>query len=234
MEQVSPSQWPNTVNFFAEGSILFDPALVQPLPPNTSTTTGTRRTNVVQKLFFLSQYNQGWTGTGYQVLPSVPGSACVGSLYRFTTNSRANVALMASAFRSAPVSNLNLVADGIVHFRALTFATNGFRLFPNFPFQTNAFFLDAQTAGATLVNSSFANWNASLPDQVDCYFLSNAVPAYVELELGILEPQVLERFKSIGNPTAQRTYLEQHVAQVHIFRQRIAIRNVDLSAYVFP
>ena len=197
---------------------------------------GLKRTNVIQKLFFLSRYNQDWTATGYQVLPSSPGSACVGSLYRFTTTTRGNLAQMSTAFRNAQVTNLNLVADGIVHFRVLTYATNGFRIIPNpsFPTFTNAAFLDAQLPGTAFVNNTSANWDASVSDQVDCYFLSNAVPAYVELELGILEPQVLERFKSIGSPAAQRAYVEQHVAQVHLFRQRIAVRNVDFSAYVKP
>ena len=45
----------------------------------------------------------------------------------------------------ARVGNLNLVADGIIHFRVVAFATNGFRVFPNpnFPNPTNAAFLDA-------------------------------------------------------------------------------------------
>jgi hypothetical protein len=30
---------------------------------------------------------------------------------------------------------------------------------------------------------------------------------------------------------AARTYLSNHVAQVHIFRQRIPVRNVDPSVY---
>jgi hypothetical protein len=61
--------------------------------------------------------------------------------------------------------------------------------------------------------------------------MSNAVPAYLELELGILEPQVLQKYRSIPLGPPARQYLSNHVAQVHIFRQRIPVRNVDLSAY---
>jgi len=70
------------------------------LPPSG----GLKRTNVIQKLFFLSRYNR-MDRTGYQVLPSSPGSACVGSLYRFTTTTRGQLAQMSTASgprKSAP------------------------------------------------------------------------------------------------------------------------------------
>jgi hypothetical protein len=73
-------------------------------------------------------------------------------------------------------------------------------------------------------------------DQIACYSVSNAVPAYVEIEMGILEPQILQRYRAIGNGSAllqvaQRQYLSNHVAQVHIFRQRVPVRNFDYSVY---
>jgi hypothetical protein len=234
MEQIAPTQAPNTVNFFVEGSPFFNPPFVQGLPP-VGGLPGPLRTNVIQNLFYLSRYNQDWTATGYKVIP-LPGTilpACVGSLYRFTSVTRTNLARTVVDFRNA-ITNLNLVADGVVHFRAVTFATNGFPIQPNpgYAIPTNAVFLDAQDlAKNSLVKYTFSQWNAG---QVDCDFLSNAVPAYVELELGILEPPVLERFRSIGDPTAQRNYLSNHIGQVHLFRQRIAVRNVDYSAYVYP
>jgi hypothetical protein len=64
-----------------------------------------------------------------------------------------------------------------------------------------------------------------------CYFMSNAVPAYVDVELGLLESQILGRYRSIQDPTAQRQYLTNHAAQVHLFRQRIPVRNLDSTAY---
>jgi hypothetical protein len=68
-------------------------------------------------------------------------------------------------------------------------------------------------------------------DQTAAYFMSNAIPAYVDIEMGILEPQVLQKYRSIPIPAVQRQYLSNHVAQVHLFRQRIAIPNVDTTAY---
>jgi hypothetical protein len=69
------------------------------------------------------------------------------------------------------------------------------------------------------------------PDQSATYFMENAAPAYVDVELGILEPQILQRYRSIPVAAAQREYLSNHVAQVHLFHQRIAIPNVDTTAY---
>jgi len=37
--------------------------------------------------------------------------------------------------------------------------------------------------------------------------------------------------ESIPNPALQSTFLANHVGNVQVFRQRIAIRNVDPSAY---
>jgi hypothetical protein len=69
-----------------------------------------------------------------------------------------------------------------------------------------------------------------------CYFLGSAVPASIELEIGLLEPQILARYRAIGSAnaalqSAQYQYLYNRAAQVHIFRQRIPIRNVDYTAY---
>jgi hypothetical protein len=59
------------------------------------------------------------------------------------------------------------------------------------------------------------------------------MPAYVELELGILESQTYHSYKAIvsANPAAAAAFLSNHVAQVHLFRQRVPIHNVDPSAY---
>jgi len=240
LEQITPSSAPNAINFLADqprilpsNPSLFAQPLVQALPGTTA-----QRVNSIQELFFLTRFNQDWIGTGYKVLPN-PGSDCVGSLYRYTATSRLNPGAMSADFLSKTATNLSLVAAGIVNFRITTFATNGFRILPNpaLPGKTNSVFLvqrDPALApfGPFAINSSTAYWSGTVPDQVDYYFVSNAVPAYVELEIGILEPATLERYRSIGSPAAARDYLSNHVAQVHVFRQRATIRNVDYSAYV--
>ena len=259
LAQITPSEMAFTTNFFAlipqASQPPFIPTLYfaesstgQPLLQGLPGTLGLR-TNIIQSLFFVTRNNQDWIGTGYEVLADSP-NAGVGTLYRFATNrNKANAIYLSSDFVQAPLvnvagvpsTNLTRVADGVVHFRVRAFANNGFLISPppgaGFPAWgtypvINAGAVDS-TNYATMPNDTWTGV-AAVPDQVDYYyFQSNAVPAYLEVELGVLEPHILERFKGIGsgNPAAQRAYLSNHVAQVHVFRQRIPIRNVDFNAY---
>jgi hypothetical protein len=58
----------------------------------------------------------------------------------------------------------------------------------------------------------------------DNLFLSNAIPTYVEIELGLLEPQAWDRLKASGNDDVRRQYLMKNSGRVHLFRKRIPIR----------
>ena len=142
----------------------------------------------------------------------------------------------------APFSTVTRVAEGVVHLRVRPFATNGFPIVSSLNplmygytaflggYWTNAtYFTNAQP-----IIAATNHLNLGCPDRYDgCWFLSNAVPACVELELGILELQTYQRYKAIAsdNPAAGAVFLSNHVAQVHIFRQRVPIHNVDPSAY---
>jgi hypothetical protein len=64
--------------------------------------------------------------------------------------------------------------------------------------------------------------NDYFPGQPVMGFASNALPAMVEIELGILEPQTLEQARSVLNPDV---FLQKQAGKVHIFRQQIPIRN---------
>ncbi len=68
----------------------------------------------------------------------------------------------------------------------------------------------------------------------DCVyqFVSNAVPAYVDVELGIMETPTLKQLQALTNsPAAYLSFLTNHAAQVHIFRQRVTIPSADPAAY---
>lgn len=57
-------------------------------------------------------------------------------------------------------------------------------------------------------------------------FLSNALPAYIEMEFGMLEPETLSQYYTMlddGNPNAA-SFLQRQIGKVHLFRQRIPIR----------
>jgi hypothetical protein len=110
--------------------------------------------------------------------------------------------------------------DGIVEFHVHCYDPNGLLL-------TNG--------SQSILSNNFVTITNSLtiaPGEVEFYgFSNNIVPAYVELEVGVLEPAVLKRYHSIPNPAVQATFLASHAGNVQVFRQRVAIRNVDPSAY---
>ena len=135
------------------------------------------------------------------------------------------------------------MADGVVHFRVRAFDTNGYEIVANnnnrLAFPTNHQANYNYNQGLMPITNSFGSWN-SINLQSDYYFLSNAVPASLELEIGFLEPHLVDRWRAMAAgltavtpalQNAQKQYLSNHVANVHIFRQRIPIRNVDYSAY---
>ena len=60
-------------------------------------------------------------------------------------------------------------------------------------------------------------------------FLTNAMPAYVEMEFGMLEPETLAQYYTMlddQNPNAQR-FLQRQISKVHLFRHRITIRTAS-------
>lgn len=245
-------------NFFVEISPGFPPAsaLLQELTGNYWP-----RTNVVQRFFFVTKLNQDWIGIGYQVIPEDANGCVGSlyrfsstNLYRngplMLTSSNFLVAAQIAMLNSASglaVTNVYLptdnttnyiarIADGIVHLRVRAFAKNGCLIVTNaFLPGTNGVFaiMPPPLTGPRYTNVWDTNLYGSVldPDQSYAYFMNEAVPAYVEVELGILEPQVLRKYRSIPIANVARQYLSNHVAEVHIFRQRVPIANVNFAAY---
>jgi type II secretory pathway pseudopilin PulG len=234
LEQITPSYQPiilpPTLNFFSQVPYqagVYNTPILQPLPG-----TGNRRMNLIEDVFFLTKLNQQWTGIGYFVrfnqstnLMLSPFGA--GSLYRFESST--------PALNGRPLSQLftefntarnkgndggsTKLIDGVVHFTVRAYTTNGYWITNN--------------TGMSIA-AGYANYSAqTLRGEVETYaFYSNAVPAAVELEIGILEDRAWDRFRSIPNPTAQGNYLVSNtVGSLHLFRQRVPIRNVDPAAY---
>jgi hypothetical protein len=216
-EQVVPSRQA-AVNFQAA---LPQPAFYQPLLQNLPG-TARKRTNLLEEVFFLTRENRTWTGVGYLVSSPAEG---VGSLYRFAwTNSvTQDPDFLMAAFRNAALTNMSRIIDGVVHFRVRTYDTNGWWITPNLINSRNQLAAQASAQWSPIV----------VPELQYIEFRSNAVPAFIEFELGILEPRALERFKSLPTTAAKRQYLEdaERSARVHLFRQRVSVRNVDPSAY---
>ena len=143
-----------------------------------------------------------------------------------------------AANSGAPFSRIisNRICDGVVQLYLRAFATNGFPIYTlgagTAPlFRTNSSPLNL---GYCVVKSAAAHSTGTYPDNMDLlYTWSNAVPAYLELELGILEPRTFARFDSIGAPAARLAYFQRDdtSTRVQLFRQRIPVRNVDPTAF---
>ena len=223
VEQTTPTCMSNSVNLFAGWN---NYSLVQSLTGKTPAGNDQWRTNIQQNLLFTSRENQTWSWIGYGVVST---GALPGALYRYETNvSAIEMAEVVARGRVDPFTNTNRQAqlvDGVVGFRVLAYDLYG-QLITPFVVPTNVW-------DRVLVSNS-------VPGELsyNYWFLSNAVPAYVEIELGLLEAKTLERARNLpyltGQPAAAQPrvqFLEKQVGHVQVFRQRIPIRNVDPSVY---
>ena len=231
------------VNFFATNNTYYYAPLVQSLPGSTA-----QRTNLLQYFFVLGRNNTQWTGAGYIVNAGSTNSLY--PLYRFyaETNVSANpvvlywnfLSTIYNAEYSGQWTNLSHVMDGVVHLVVRAYDHNGVWLTNGCPFY------------GTWLTNGYAYWQTQCPRNVwfsppyppyswgetGFSFYSNAVPAAVELQMGVLEDRAMQRAESLGIPgqppllvPPEWQYLQAQSGRVHVFRERVAIPNVDPSAY---
>jgi len=254
LQNMAPSQLPNTLNFYADTNEMCpNPASLQALPGNLWP-----RTNFQEKFFFLTKNNLSWTAVGYQVVTN-DATGCVGSLYRFSstnltpyapafqTRYLTNTAGVPpySFWNQRVFTSSNKLADGVVDFRVRAFATNGAALtvpigsppvgYYEWPawFRVSGLPVSSPYLPPTnQIANTYAAWRSPAGSEpLAYYFWSNAMPASVEIEVGILESRLLKTYQGLGSFAAQMNYLSNHAANVHIFRQRINLANVDPNAY---
>jgi len=220
--ELTPTYQTNGVNFFAEIPN-YTPSQME-LPANSY-----RRTNIFQDIFFMARQNQYWSGIGYFVRTNPAYSGFVnpvGTLYRYETNvhvadftGNGYLPFINFVNTTTNISTVSKVLDGVVEFHVRCYDPNGL-------FITN---------GSLVSTNQFVSITNSLviaPGEVEFYgFSNNVAPAFVEVEVGVLEPAVLKRMKSIPNFITQSNFLATHAGNIQVFRQRIPIRNVDRSAY---
>lgn len=202
---IGPSDYPTTVS-----------PTTQDLP------SGTQRTNWLQDIRFLSRQNDEWRAISYRVVYASNG---VGVLYRLlestnrftlesaTSNALGGISLVAQANFNAVISNYHRVLDGIVSFDVRAVDTNGMA-YPNMnpPFgPTNP---NDRWSPNILVDNSTARFE----------FFDAELPAYVDIELAILEPSTLAKFRGRDVQGPALDYLSRQIGRTHVFRQRVAIR----------
>ncbi|MBM3833136.1 MAG: hypothetical protein FJ403_07670 [Verrucomicrobia bacterium] len=242
LEQLSASRLSAGTNLYA--GLIPSPPLVQ----TDLDETRILRTNVLQEFFFLSSMTNRWVGTGYRVIGADDG---IGTLYRFsistnvhrltsTNLSREFMTLeMTNRVTRTISTNFHRVADGIVHLRLAAFDPEGRRM----GFETTNFYPTynilrqnirlQQLPWSNLRNGDWQSANVVLRQdpvaQTKLLFLGNALPAYVDLELAVIEPDALAQYESmrVGPPSVARKFLEKRASKVHLFRKRIPIRTAS-------
>jgi len=221
---------PTPVNFATTLTAFSSPPspLIQPL---LSSPSGVERTDILENIFILSKGNingvPSWVGTGYSVSSNLPDGTLY-PLYRFymATNAASGAPGLYGIYTNFTQFNYtnsvqwSHLMDGVVDLTAQAYDTNGVwitngYIFPYWPYYhvQNVF-----TLGSTV------------PGISQSWFCSNAIPSSVQIELGTIEDRTLVHAQSLAGVN-QSNYLSNAIGQVHIFRQRVWIPNVDLSAY---
>jgi hypothetical protein len=125
---------------------------------------------------------------------------------------------------NAQWANMSHLVDGVVHLVVRSYDPNGVWL-------TNGYSI-AMTPPRDVF--TYGDYDG----EVNVDFAGNAIPAAVEVQMGVLEDRVLARAQSLQNnvpsppPNDLRTqFLQNQAGSVHIFRETVNIENVDRTAY---
>jgi hypothetical protein len=186
---------------------------------NQNDNQGNYRTNYLSDMFTLEHINNTWYGVGYAVSNTVnggisTGSPIIGTLYRYiyTTNDTPTenpiIAFTNLTLNGSYATNFHRLIDGVIHMRVRAFDPNGNEL----------------RTDCDQFNPS-PNQVLILPDYADACVSNYPIPSSIEIELGILEPAVVEQVRSLGtNVQTQQSFLTNRMGAVHIFRQQIPVR----------
>lgn len=187
---------------------------------------GAVRTNILQELYFLSRFNRDWTQIGYRVLFASNGVGTLARLSYATNfyNRRPDSNMLAQVARivinQEPTNYLSL-AEGVIHFRVQAYDDMGLLM----SWDTTNRFTNKWMYPQLLLGTNVFIWKDREPTETRFAFVSNALPAYLELEVGILEPRARDQFQAFaaGSIMAER-FISNRAGQVHLFRQRIPLR----------
>jgi hypothetical protein len=108
-----------------------------------------------------------------------------------------------------PDGTVNAMAKGIVHLQLVAYAADG-RAFTN-----------------SLELAALPDDHYNVRDTL--WFQGDILPASLDLEMFVLEPDRIEEFRAQAGPIARQLYLEKHINSIQLFRTRIPIRR-DLLA----
>ena len=214
--------------------VVLDSSGVDPANPLTSVQdlpSGAARKNFLQDICFMSRLNDEWIGTAYRVAFAETGA---GTLYRLNIRrpteslplDNTNVITQLSFFACTNLDfdgpDLHRVTDGVVHLRFTPYDRNGF------PYTDIEFYNDNEpTALNAYTNNLRVDHNRGI-----YAFVSNSLPAFIDIELAVLEPSAFEKFNARVDSalpfpqsiTRATNYLARQIGRTHVFRQRVPIR----------
>ncbi|HEX7651935.1 MAG TPA: prepilin-type N-terminal cleavage/methylation domain-containing protein [Verrucomicrobiae bacterium] len=213
------------VNFFSYyNGLLFGDAYYAPLVQSLPGTT-TERTNLLNYIYILGRQNNQWIATAYIVVNT--NTSPLYPLYRYHAQISttfppgilsSNFLALANnqAWTNAAFSHL---MDGVVHLVARPYDPNGTWMTNGY----NPYMMPP--AGAYFVAPAYGEAN--------CAFYSNALPAMVEIQLGVIEDRALAKAEGLNGASTYMAsnYLSSQSGALHLFRQQVSIPNLDRSAY---
>jgi len=175
------------------------------------------RINQLQQIFVLVHTNTQWLGVGYAV--SNYAGTGAGTLYSYldATNDPipnnclcSNFLLRAQTF---PNNYFHRVSDGVVHFNLRAFDQYG-----NETAWEQG--LDFDPAGGSFFYPTTSAYSNSL----GVLMPRAGLPAAVQLEVGILEPEAYEQLRALpAGSASQRNFLSAAGGKIQIYRQNIPI-----------
>jgi prepilin-type N-terminal cleavage/methylation domain-containing protein len=201
LEQARPS------NISGRTNLYIAPIYINGYPINgfrqNSMTGSNMFTNSVQEFYFLTK-TSAWTSIAYLV-SSISTNAADYALY----------------------TNL-----GIGTLRRYSYTTNDFyhRTTDLYAIYTNSTANQSQRVVDGVVHLSLKAYdqNGNYVDTTGYSFTNTFMPAWLELEVGVLEYKVLVQARSIPDPAVQRSFLQEttnRASAVHLFKHRIPVRN---------
>lgn len=174
------------------------------------------RTNQLQEIFALVHTNTQWVGVGYAVSNYATGA---GTLYRYValTNDPLNTNVLFDIFYNDVLSQsfdpryFHRLTDGVVHLKI--------RAFDQFGNETPI----EQGRDYGLTNTSFTYPVPGYTNNLLLYVPPSGLPASIQLEVGVLEPEAFEQLRALPGGQVQSNYLGKAGGKIQIYRQNIPI-----------
>jgi hypothetical protein len=187
--------------------------------------SGDVQQDFLQDFCFIQRRNDEWTGVAYRFTNAFTG---VGTLIRYSWSwaSDSNPLWLADTNRmmsrdvcSWPPNRYDgasQLLDGVVHFQVEAYDADGV--------------LYRTYSDTTPLDEPYLHRDKGK----DVYaFLSTNLPAYLDIELRVLEPATLAKFRARAQTDLDNAtnYLARQIGHTHVFRQRIPVRTAGTLAF---